>query len=329
MMRDAMTCGQCDPTPGQVRGWYDQIMGTANCCADPACNYGKGALPRSLATTMSNVGTGKKIDDGCPPYEVWDKCANNYTIADLKRDLAPEQGYVAVVSGDMMKNKSHCCSCWYGSYTQFQHTFYVHQYDPATDLFAIYDPDADCNSGHAQSVPNYWTSAELDAVSRGYSGNSYLCVLLGKGVTSSTSSSDFIFDLTGYFTADASGYGFHALGTPTRMLDTRYGTSRNASTGKLSVSAPVTFDGESAYGSGAAAVAGNVTVTNQTAGWSIYLGPAPLASPPTSTLNFVAGDTRSNGVTVGLGSGNTLSATYSGPAGNTTDLIFDETGAFY
>jgi hypothetical protein len=205
----------------------------------------------------------------------------------------------------------------------------MRQYDPATDEFEVYDPDAVCNH-NPQPHPSYWTSAEVNAFStNNYQDVSGLCVVIGTGVTSATSSSEFIFDVTGYFTADASGYGFHALGTPIRMLDTRSGTSYNPPFGPLSAGAPVTFNAESAYGPGAAAVTGNVTVTTDTAGWSIYLGPAPLASPPTSTLNFLAGDTRSNGVTVGLGSGNTLSATYSGPAGNTTDLIFDETGAFY
>ena len=160
MMRDAMTCGQCNPTPGQVRAWYDKVNGTANCCpSGTSCPSGPGALPHDLYKTMAHDN-----GDGCPVYTIEDKCASNYTIDDMKRDLAPEQGYVAVVSGDMMKNKSHCCSCWYSAYSggAFNHTFYVHQYDAAKDQFAVYDPDADCNSGHKQTSPNYWTAAEME-----------------------------------------------------------------------------------------------------------------------------------------------------------------------
>jgi hypothetical protein len=65
--------------------------------------------------------------------------------------------------------------------------------------------------------------------------------------------------------------------------------------------------------SGAVAVTGNLTVTNQTAAGYLFLGPDPVASPTSSTLNFPLGDTRANGVTVALGSGGTLSATYLSP----------------
>ena len=45
-------------------------------------------------------------------------------------------------------------------------------------------------------------------------------------------------------------------------------------------------------------------------------------------MNFPLGDSRANGVTVALGAGGTLSATYLAPAGATTDFIFDVTGYF-
>lgn len=38
-----------------------------------------------------------------------------------------------------------------------------------------------------------------------------------------------------------------------------------------------------------------------------------MASPSTSTLTFPVGDSRPNGVTLALGSGGTLSATYLAP----------------
>ena len=80
--------------------------------------------------------------------------------------------------------------------------------------------------------------------------------------------------------------------------------------------------------SDATAVTGNVTVVNPTFSWAIYLGPDPITSPTTSTLNFLKGEAKANGVTVALGSGGTLSATYISYAGNTNDLVFDVTGYF-
>jgi hypothetical protein len=66
-----------------------------------------------------------------------------------------------------------------------------------------------------------------------------------------------------------------------------------------------------------------------TAAGFVFLGPYPMANPPSSTLNFPVGDNRANGVTVALGEDGSLSATFSGgPTGSTTHLIFDVTGYF-
>ncbi|MEX0710559.1 MAG: hypothetical protein WD116_05075, partial [Chloroflexota bacterium] len=77
----------------------------------------------------------------------------------------------------------------------------------------------------------------------------------------------------------------------------------------------------------AVAVTGNLTVTNPTVAGAAFLGPNPTANPSSSTLNFPLGDNRANGVTLALGSGGTLSATYLASSG-TTDFIFDVTGYF-
>jgi hypothetical protein len=50
-------------------------------------------------------------------------------------------------------------------------------------------------------------------------------------------------------------------------------------------------------------------------------------APPTSTLNFPAGDIRANGVTVGLGN-DSLDAVYWSSTGKTADIIFDVTGYY-
>ena len=133
-----------------------------------------------------------------------------------------------------------------------------------------------------------------------------------------------MFDVTGYFTSGASGSRFHSI-TPTRVLDSRSNVGLNgvfranlARTFIVADGTPVPTD--------AVAVTGNLTVTGQTKGGYIVL--APAAGGSTSTLNFPVGDTRANGVTVALGSGGTLSATYKAKSGARTHLVFDVTGYF-
>jgi hypothetical protein len=58
------------------------------------------------------------------------------------------------------------------------------------------------------------------------------------------------------------------------------------------------------------------------------VGPDPDPNPTTSTLNFLRGEAKANGVTVALGSGGTVSATFISYSGNTTDLVFDVTGYY-
>jgi hypothetical protein len=163
-------------------------------------------------------------------------------------------------------------------------------------------------------------------------GNS-LTVALGAGGTLSATymstagnTTDLVFDVTGFYTPDASGVAYVPL-TPARLLDTRSGVGLS---GKLSANTPATFSvaGRGGVPQDAAAVTGNVTVVNETAGWAVFLGPVPIASPTTSTINFLKGQIVGNGLTVALGSGGTLSATYMSTAGNKTDLVFDVSGYF-
>ena len=123
-----------------------------------------------------------------------------------------------------------------------------------------------------------------------------------------------------------SGATYHAL-TPTRLLDTRSGNGL-AGTFKAKVARTFQVTGRGLVPANAIGVTGNLTVTGQTAGGYLYLGPTATNTPASSTLNFPAGDNRANGLTVALGSGGKLSATYVAPAGNTTQVIFDVTGYF-
>ena len=158
-----------------------------------------------------------------------------------------------------------------------------------------------------------------------------LTVALGAGGSLSATylatsgTADFVFDLTGYFVPDASGASYVPL-SPARLLDSRSG---NGLAGKFSANLPRSFQvsGRGGVPANAVAVTGNLTVTNQTSPGAAFLGPNPTPNPGTSTLNFPLGDNRANGVTVALGAGGTLSATYLAASG-TTDFVFDVTGYF-
>ena len=143
---------------------------------------------------------------------------------------------------------------------------------------------------------------------------------------SPTATTHVVFDVTGYFTADASGSTFHAI-TPARILDTRSG---NGLSGTFKSKTARTFQvtGRGGVPAGATAVTGNLTVTQQTAAGFLFIGPAATNNPTSSTLNFPKGDNRANGVTVALGSGGKLSITYSASPTATTHAVFDVTGYF-
>ncbi len=159
-------------------------------------------------------------------------------------------------------------------------------------------------------------------------------VKLGSGGTlsltfkgsASTDTTNIVLDVTGYFTDDTSGATYNAV-APARILDTRNGTGLS---GQFDTGAPRSFQvtGQGGVPSGAVAVTGNLTVTGQTSAGFVALGPDPVANPTTSTLNFPKGDNRANGVTVKLGSGGVLNATFKGTTGSHTQLVFDVTGYF-
>ena len=137
---------------------------------------------------------------------------------------------------------------------------------------------------------------------------------------------DLVFDVTGYFTADTSGDTYHTM-TRTRLLDTRVG---NGLSGNFVANTPRVFQVATRAGIPAAAkaVTGNVTVVNSTNAWAVYIGPNPVANPSTSTVNFKAGQVQANSLTVALSPTGTLSATYMSNPGNTTHLVFDVTGYY-
>jgi hypothetical protein len=147
-------------------------------------------------------------------------------------------------------------------------------------------------------------------------------------MSGSGSKTDLVFDVTGYYTADLSGYRYVPI-TPAPYLDTRPNPGIGL-TGTFSANTPRTFTvrGIGDVPAFATGVTGIVSVYNQTNNWAVFVGPTEVIKPTTSNLNFVKGNNCSNGVTVALGPTGTLSITYMGGAGNTTNIEFVVTGYF-
>jgi outer membrane protein assembly factor BamB len=123
------------------------------------------------------------------------------------------------------------------------------------------------------------------------------------------------------------GATYHAL-TPVRILDSRDHTG-GLGTFSSHVAQTFTVIGHGGVPANATAVTGNVTVTGQTSGGFLSIGPVAQNNPTSSTLNFPVGDDRANAVTVALGTGGTLSVTYAAATqGPTAQVIFDVTGYF-
>ena len=137
-----------------------------------------------------------------------------------------------------------------------------------------------------------------------------------------------IFDVTGYYTPDMTGATYVPL-TPARVLDSRNGTGLSGASSSHVARAFGVVGGSSGVAANAIAVTGNLTVTGQTSPGYLYVGPAAMDNPASSTLNFPLGDDRANAVTVAVGSGGLLWVTFAAPTlGPTAQVIFDVTGYF-
>jgi hypothetical protein len=145
---------------------------------------------------------------------------------------------------------------------------------------------------------------------------------------------DVVFDVTGYFIGNTSGATYLPL-TPNRIVDSRTGARVGLSASLTSgTAASFQVTGRSAdvalnVPANAIAVTGNLTAVGEGSNGYFSLTPAkPSGNPTTSTINFPAGDTRANAVTVPLGAGGVLWVTFVGAAGKKADVLFDVTGYF-
>ena len=145
-------------------------------------------------------------------------------------------------------------------------------------------------------------------------------------VVAAGSGTDLLTDITGYFVDGNAGAAFTPL-EPVRLLDTRTG---NGLTGKFKAGTPRSFAiaGRGGVPEDAVAVTINVTVTGQSSGGYVAVGPTVSATPTTSTLNLPRGENRANGATVALNDNGNLGAVWRGISGSTTHLVVDVTGYF-
>jgi hypothetical protein len=145
--------------------------------------------------------------------------------------------------------------------------------------------------------------------------------------STSSASTDLIFDITGYFVRGPWGATFVPL-DPARILDTRSGIGL---TGRFAMKVPRSFGvaGKAGVpGSGTMAVVGNLTVVGQSSAGYAFLGPTAPTNPTSSTLNIPFGDVRANGIDVGLSPNGTLGGVWVGATGSSTDMLFDVVGYF-
>ena len=177
------------------------------------------------------------------------------------------------------------------------------------------------------NFPKADVRANAVTVPLGSGGVLWLTFIGGSGATA-----DAVFDVTGYFVADASGAVYVPV-EPNRLVDSR---SKLGVPARLTSGTPTQFPVANralvvtgSVPADAAAVTGNLTTVNSTSSGHFALTPdRPAGTPKTSTLNFPKGEVRANAVTVPLGSGGVLWVTFIGSGGAKADVVFDVTGYF-
>jgi hypothetical protein len=139
---------------------------------------------------------------------------------------------------------------------------------------------------------------------------------------------ELVLDETGFFVT-ATNQGHYVGMDPLRLVDSRDNTGV---TGAFTHASPKTFQvrgiGDIPNNVNVVAVAGNLAVTGANKPGFAALTTTSNASPATSTLNFVAGETVANGIVIGLSNTGTLSAVVRSAAGGQAHLVFDVTGYF-
>jgi hypothetical protein len=169
---------------------------------------------------------------------------------------------------------------------------------------AVYvDPRANPRARRARLLTSRLNDDRANAVTVALSATGTLSITYAAPTLGKTA--QVIFDVTGYFTPDASGAVFVPL-TPARILDSRDGTGGLSGPFSSHVARTFVVRGHGGVPSSAIAVTGNLTVTQQTSAGFLFIGPVAMNNPTSSTLNFPLNDDRANAVTVALGGGQSI-----------------------
>jgi len=174
------------------------------------------------------------------------------------------------------------------------------------------------------------STSTLNFVEGDTRANGIVVGLSGTGTLSAvvrSTKAHLLFDVTGYFTTDGSGAVYHQI-NPIRVMDSRSDLGLN---GPLNVGTAETLTvapNSPDIPSGIVGVTGNLTVTNQSAKGRVTMTDTPNNSPSTSTINFLTGGPRANGVVAPTSSDQASFVYQGGPVGATTEVVFDATGYF-
>ena len=137
------------------------------------------------------------------------------------------------------------------------------------------------------------------------------------------SSADVVFDVTGFFTPDASGLLYHPI-DPIRLLDSSAGKGLGGAFTDRTTRA-LTVAGVGVIPSDASGISGNLTLISPSSGGYAFVSPAPVSSPSSSTVNVNARSNVANGFDVGLGAGS-VSLIWCGTNGSNANFQLDVTG---
>ncbi len=135
---------------------------------------------------------------------------------------------------------------------------------------------------------------------------------------------------TGYITVQQPPETIYKSLTPPFASSTRGRGSTRAWPAPSTANVPRTLNIAGANGipANTIAITGNLTVVGQTRGGYLSITKTSTANPASSVLNFPAGDTRANGVTVPLNGTGDLWIVYKAPGGSTAHVLLDVTGYF-
>jgi hypothetical protein len=143
-----------------------------------------------------------------------------------------------------------------------------------------------------------------------------------------TATADVIFDVTGYFTADASGLSYYPI-IPIRLLDSTTGKGLSG-TFNNGVARTLTVGGVGGLGGIAAdafGISGNLTLWLPSSYGFAFAAPSIVGTPSSSTVNSSTGNVSvANGFDVALDGSGQLMLVWVGKAGSTTNMQLDVTG---